>query len=121
MRQLVAACISTTATITVLWPRRWRIRRRSRSGAAVAGSIHQVDVAAEFERSLRNASIADDLSPLIRAMFIRCSDMHHVLVALAAPTAVERFGAAGVDLPGIPQTAAEREELLGTIRRMIGQ
>jgi hypothetical protein len=78
------------------------------------------DPAAEFLRSSNGAAIADDLEPLTRAMFVRYSVMHHLLVATASPLAARRFEAAGIELLGLPKTAEAREDLLAPIRRMCG-
>jgi hypothetical protein len=87
---------------------------------SVAGSIQFLDPAKEFLETAQGAPVVDDLSPLIRAMFVRYSDMHYFLVAMATPSAVARLEAAGIDLSGLPQTPEARDDFLAPIRRMSG-
>jgi hypothetical protein len=70
----------------------------------------------EFLTSHHGQPIADDLPELVRAMFVRYTGMHYELVAIAAPQAISRFRAAGLELPALPKTPESRQAYLATVR-----
>lgn len=98
----------------------WEAHGGEDATPSVAGSIAFSDPAAFFLESLHGAPMADDLAPLIQAVFVRYTHLHYFLVVMASPRALERFKAAGIDLAGLPQTPEERDEFLTPIAQMSG-